>query len=88
MSPSKIRNLVSVKDRIRKELALGEEVVTIRRNAPAALLYEDALKENKTRISASGALIAFSGSKTGRSPKDKRIVDEPTSCLLYTSRCV
>ncbi|CUS24737.1 LAQU0S19e00496g1_1 [Lachancea quebecensis] len=79
MSPTKIRNHVSAKDHIRQELALGEEVVTIRRNAPAALLYEDALKENKTTIASSGALIAFSGSKTGRSPKDKRIVDEPTS---------
>jgi phosphoenolpyruvate carboxykinase (ATP) len=30
-------------------------------------------------ISSSGALINFSGKKTGRSPKDKRIVYEETS---------
>ena len=42
-------------------------------------MYEDGLKENKTVISSSGALIAYSGVKTGRSPKDKRIVEEPTS---------
>lgn len=68
-----------VEQKIRQELALSDEVTTIRRNAPAAVLYEDGLKENKTVISSSGALIAYSGVKTGRSPKDKRIVEEPTS---------
>lgn len=77
MSPSKVP--VSAEQTIRQELALSEDVVTIRRNAPAALLYEDALRERKTAVAASGALIAYSGSKTGRSPRDKRIVDEPTS---------
>lgn len=68
-----------VEQKIRQELALSDEVTTIRRNAPAAVLYEDGLKEKKTVISSSGALIAYSGVKTGRSPKDKRIVEEPTS---------
>lgn len=77
MSPSK--TYASAEQRIRNELDLSDEVVTIRRNAPAALLYEDALKERKTTISSSGALIAYSGEKTGRSPRDKRIVDESTS---------
>ncbi|SCV06220.1 LANO_0H24740g1_1 [Lachancea nothofagi CBS 11611] len=70
---------ISAQESIRAELSLGEEVVTIRRNAPAALLYEDALHESRTTIASSGALIAFSGNKTGRSPRDKRIVDEPSS---------
>lgn len=48
-------------------------------NSAVPILYEDGLKEKGTTISSSGALIAFSGSKTGRSPKDKRIVDEETS---------
>jgi len=52
----------------------------ILRNAPPALLYEHGLKnEPGTAISASGALIALSGEKTGRSPGDKRIVEEETS---------
>lgn len=69
----------SVEERIRSELGLSKEVTLIRRNAPAAVLYQDALKEKKTVISSAGALIAYSGEKTGRSPKDKRIVEEETS---------
>ena len=50
------------------------------RNAPPALLYEHGLRnEPGTAIVDSGALVAMSGEKTGRSPSDKRIVDEPTS---------
>ena len=83
MSPSKMNAVAGttsgVEQKIRQELALSDEVTTIRRNAPAAVLYEDGLKEKKTVISSSGALIAYSGVKTGRSPKDKRIVEEPTS---------
>ena len=51
----------------------------IRRNASVAQLYEDAIKHEHAVISASGALINFSGKKTGRSPKDKRIVYEDSS---------
>ena len=45
-----------------------------------AALYEDALVyESGSAITASGALSAYSGAKTGRSPSDKRIVKEPSS---------
>jgi phosphoenolpyruvate carboxykinase (ATP) len=48
------------------------------RNAAPPVLYEAALRYEKgSAISSSGALIAMSGAKTGRSPSDKRIVDEP-----------
>ena len=58
----------------------GIQVKTLYRNAPPGQLYELGLKNEKgTAISSSGALMAFSGEKTGRSPKDKRIVDEPRS---------
>ncbi|KAL1747133.1 ATP-utilizing phosphoenolpyruvate carboxykinase [Schizophyllum fasciatum] len=53
--------------------------ICIKRNAPVALLYEDAIRNEGAIISSSGALINFSGKKTGRSPKDKRIVYEETS---------
>lgn len=52
----------------------------IKRNASVAQLYEDALRnEPGTFLSSAGALITSSGAKKGRSPKDKRIVDEETS---------
>ncbi|KAH8922400.1 ATP-utilizing phosphoenolpyruvate carboxykinase [Atractiella rhizophila] len=55
------------------------EKIHLKRNAPVAQLYEDAIKYEGAVISSSGALINFSGKKTGRSPKDKRIVYEETS---------
>ena len=58
----------------------GITVATILRNANPALLYEQGLRDEAgTAISDSGALIAMSGEKTGRSPKDKRVVDETGS---------
>ncbi|KAF8332082.1 ATP-utilizing phosphoenolpyruvate carboxykinase [Cantharellus anzutake] len=53
--------------------------IQMKRNAPVAELYEDAVKYEGAIISSTGALINFSGKKTGRSPKDKRIVYEETS---------
>ncbi len=45
-----------------------------------AALYEDALVyETGSAITSTGALTAYSGSKTGRSPLDKRIVQEEGS---------
>jgi phosphoenolpyruvate carboxykinase (ATP) len=55
------------------------ERIQIKRNAHVALLYEDAIRNEGAIISSNGALINFSGKKTGRSPKDKRIVYEETS---------
>ncbi len=59
----------------------GIHVENIVRNASPAVLYEQALSnERGSAISDKGALIALSGKKTGRSPKDKRIVrSEPSA---------
>ena len=51
---------------------------TIIRNAAPSALYEEALTyESDATISSVGALIVSSYEKTGRSPKDKRIVEHP-----------
>ncbi|MEN0111544.1 MAG: phosphoenolpyruvate carboxykinase (ATP), partial [Planctomycetota bacterium] len=49
------------------------------RNLSAAELYEHAVRYDGAKIASSGALGVYSGEKTGRSPGDKRIVDESTS---------
>jgi phosphoenolpyruvate carboxykinase (ATP) len=59
---------------------LGLEVQEILHNAAPAVLYEMALQhEEGSHIVSTGALSVMSGKKTGRSPKDKRTVDEPSS---------
>ncbi|MCG5499823.1 phosphoenolpyruvate carboxykinase (ATP) [Ectothiorhodospira lacustris] len=53
----------------------GISVAKVLRNPSPAVLYEEALAhEHGSAISSTGALIAKSGAKTGRSPKDKRVV--------------
>ena len=50
----------------------------IHRNLPPSSLYEHAIRYDKeSSIAQNGALVAYSGAKTGRSPKDKRIVRHP-----------
>ena len=52
----------------------------VHRNLSPAVLYEQALKNEKgSAITSLGALTVSSGAKTGRSPKDKRIVEEAAS---------
>lgn len=54
-------------------------VADVRRNESPAHLYEDAVKSDGAKLSATGALVSYSGEKTGRSPKDKRVVRHPDS---------
>ena len=57
----------------------GINVDTVIRNATAPRLYEEALAHDPdAAISSDGALIVSSYEKTGRSPKDKRIVEHPS----------
>jgi phosphoenolpyruvate carboxykinase (ATP) len=52
----------------------------IYRNLPPSVLYEHAIRyDREATIAENGALVAYSGEKTGRSPKDKRIVKNPAS---------
>ncbi|MEM1348643.1 MAG: phosphoenolpyruvate carboxykinase (ATP) [Myxococcota bacterium] len=56
----------------------GINVGTVLRNPSPGVLYEEALAYDEgSAISSAGALISMSGEKTGRTPKDKRVVREP-----------
>jgi phosphoenolpyruvate carboxykinase (ATP) len=58
----------------------GLTVQDIRRNLAPAKLYAEAIRDDpECAIANAGALIAYSGAKTGRSPKDKRVVKSPAS---------
>lgn len=58
----------------------GINAKEILRNSSVPILYEIGLETEKgTAISDQGALMVYSGKKTGRSPKDKRIVRHPES---------
>jgi phosphoenolpyruvate carboxykinase (ATP) len=66
-------NIFDLKDH---ELTVAE----IHRNLPVGALYEHAIRyEKDASIADNGALVAYSGAKTGRSPKDKRVVKNPAS---------
>ena len=45
-------------------------------NPNPARLYHDAILFDNGKITSSGGIASMSGEKTGRSPKDKRIVDQ------------
>ena len=54
-------------------------VADIQHNPSPAQLYEDAIRFDGARVAHPGALVAYSGDKTGRSPMDKRVVKHPDS---------
>ena len=58
----------------------GLTVAEVHRNLPPSALYEHAIRyEKDASIAENGALVAYSGTKTGRSPGDKRIVKDPAT---------
>jgi phosphoenolpyruvate carboxykinase (ATP) len=58
----------------------GLTVAEIHRNLAPGKLYEHAIRyEKDASITDNGALVAYSGLKTGRSPKDNRVVKHPAS---------
>ena len=70
-----------------KELGLRNQ--SVYRNLTVGELVDDIVANNEGLIGLRGAAMVDTGIYTGRSPKDKYIVDEPSSnsdiCLLYTS---
>ena len=48
-------------------------------NLPVAHLVEEAVRRSEGVLTSSGALNALTGKRTGRSPRDKFVVEEATS---------
>src|SRR5437016_7615563 len=58
----------------------GLTVADVHHNLQPSALYEHAIRfEKDASIAENGALVAYSGVKTGRSPKDKRVVEHAAS---------
>jgi len=60
-------------------VATTDKIAVERRNLSHAALYEHAIRRDEAAIVSTGALTAETGKHTGRSPKDKFFVKEPTS---------
>jgi phosphoenolpyruvate carboxykinase (ATP) len=74
-SPSTAPAAASVLDLSKHDIIVTDVI----RNAAPADLYGLALQEDGGALSDVGALISMSGKKTGRSPRDKRIVEHGDS---------
>jgi len=61
-----------------QSLAQNKFPESVSRNASPAKLYHDAIEFDKGVITSTGGIATSSGEKTGRSPKDKRLVDQPS----------
>jgi len=59
-----------------EQLSSGQNPDGVLRNASPASLYEEAIRFDDAVIASNGAIAVNSGIKTGRSPKDKRVVKQ------------
>ena len=55
------------------------DLAAVHWNLEAPRLYEESLKRGEARLARGGALVATTGSHTGRSPKDKYVVRNATT---------
>src|SRR2546425_6638122 len=60
-------------------MPITDKVAPERRNLSPAALYEHAIRRDEAAVVSTGALTAETGRHTGRAPKDKFFVKEPTS---------
>jgi phosphoenolpyruvate carboxykinase (ATP) len=75
-----VKEHTELEEELHEKAHIDYDRVAIVPNPSVAALYEDALVyETGSAITSTGALTAYSGAKTGRSPLDKRIVKEPSS---------
>ncbi len=57
----------------------GKSLGKLFSNLSVPTLYEYAIRNEGQTIASNGALVAMTGARTGRSPKDKWIIEEPVS---------
>ena len=69
-----MQNIASVSDTY-----LDIEIDESRHNLTAAPLVEEAVRNGEGMLAADGVLVVSTGHYTGRSPKDKFVVEEPSS---------
>lgn len=58
---------------------VGKKIIFIHHNASPTKYYKYALQEPDTLVNNTGALVSYSGAKTGRCPKDRRVVFDANS---------
>ena len=56
---------------------------TTYRNLGTAALYEHALRRSEGRLAATGPLVVDTGEHTGRSPRDKFVVQDETTADVW-----
>ncbi len=78
--------ILTLPPKVNDDVLLGQldrlglrELGTVHRNLPVAALYEAALERGEGELGADGQLVVETGQHTGRSPKDKFFVKEPSS---------
>jgi len=61
----------------------GNKKINIYYNQYAPKLYREELKNSDSKLTSTGAISVLSGAKTGRSPRDKRIVDDENTKEIW-----
>ena len=65
------------------ESDFGNKEINIFYNKPSPKLYREELKNPSSNLTSTGSIAVLSGAKTGRSPQDKRIVEDKNTVDIW-----